>query len=64
MVYNKKSRIRCFLEGFACVFDLFGVLGPDVPDLGEDGFEKDIKAIASDWQAVGDDFRRAMKHYS
>jgi len=39
MVYNKKSRIRCFLEGFACVLDLFGVLGLDVPDLGEDGFE-------------------------
>jgi hypothetical protein len=64
MIYKKKSRIRYFLEGFAYVFDLFGVLGPDVPDLSEDGFEKDMKAIASDWQTVGDDIRRAMKHYS
>lgn len=63
MIYERKSWFKCFLEGFVCVFDLFGVLGKEDYDL-DNGFEKDAEAIASDWQAVGDDIRLVMKLYS
>ena len=48
----KLSGIRPFLEGFAHVFDLFGVLGSGFLDPNEDGFKKDREAIGGDWRAV------------
>lgn len=51
---------KSFLDGFGSIVDIFGFLGPEFPDPNEDGWKIDRDAIASDWQAVGDDLGRAM----
>lgn len=56
--------VEYFIKGFANAFDLFGVLRHSTQNIQEDGFKKDMEAIAGDWQAVGDDLRRVMKCYS
>jgi hypothetical protein len=58
-----KRKWRAFWQGFASVFDLFGVhherrykaLMKDV--LGK----TDAEAIRSDWEAVGGDLRKAIE---
>jgi len=47
-----------FLEGFARIFDLGGTLNQYSESRSPQ--EADIRAIRSDWSAVGDDLRAAM----
>ena len=48
-----------FLLGLASIFDFPGSLSPRYRPI-EDSAASDASAIAGDWRAVGDDFRRIM----
>ena len=50
-----------FLEGVARVIDIGDTLTEY--NGSENGVEGDVRALRSDWQAVGDDLRRAMAQY-
>lgn len=58
------SALKAFLRGVASVVDIGGALAPSLDDLrrpGETSAQADARALASDWQAVGDDLR-AVTH--
>lgn len=48
-----------FLLGLASIFDFTGSLSPKYRPI-EDSEASDASAIAGDWRAVGDDFRRIL----
>lgn len=48
-----------FWEGLSNVFNVFGT--PPKFKTSESGFEADYKAIKSDWEMVGEDFRTTIK---
>jgi len=50
------------IDAFKKIIDSL-VFGPEFPDPDENGWEKDRVAIASDWQAVGDDMRKVFTEY-
>lgn len=50
-----------FWEGVARVVDIGGTMAAYNESLTPE--EADIKALSSDWQAVGDDIRAAMNLY-
>lgn len=52
-----REAIEPFLRGMASILDFTGSLR-EMPDTDPDA---DARALASDWRAVGDDLRRAMK---
>jgi hypothetical protein len=56
---NTKRYIEAFWKGWLSTFDLSGGTFLEMPDLDR-GPERDCEAIASDWQAVGNDLRWAM----
>jgi len=47
------------ISGIARTFDLFGVF--DFYNISPSGDIADARALYSDWSAVGDDLRKAMK---
>jgi len=58
--------MNAFLRGMASLFDFAGVLNERPhrrPLTPEEGAEADARAIASDWEAIGGDFRRAIEQY-
>jgi hypothetical protein len=55
---DTKRYADAFWKGWISTFNP-AVLLPDLPDLDR-GVERDREAIAGDWQAVGNDMRRAM----
>lgn len=57
--YTFKNRSRSFLRGMARAFDMFGVM-QDKRDFPRSSIESDIEALRSDWDAVGNDIRKAM----
>jgi hypothetical protein len=53
--------LPCFLLGMASAIDISATL--DIYNVSSSPEEADRKAIASDWQAVGDDMRIAITMY-
>ena len=55
---------QSFLNGAARVLDLFGTMSEpvDLPTTDEDAFQRDMQAIAGDWQAVAKDMNDAIGH--
>ena len=51
-----------FLEGLARIFDFGGTLVEDY-EVSSSGFEEDIRALRSDWMAIGQDMRDVMGGY-
>ena len=49
------------LEGMARIADVFGTL--NTYNRGATPWEDDAKALAADWQAIGNDFRRVLADY-
>ncbi len=54
------AKIRSFIKGVASIG---GALGPVNPYEGLSPKEADAKALRSDWEAVGDDIRTAIKQF-
>ena len=55
-----KTRLQNFLEGAKTILNLLPEDPPLVPTPRYQRFATDAEALASDWQAVGDDLRGAM----
>ena len=50
-----------FLTGLGSVLDIAG--NYLTFDFGKDGSEEDTKAIGSDWEAIGEDIKKAKKDF-
>ena len=62
-ISNRSSRLFAepsFLEGMARLFDTANSL--DIYNTDEEK-EADLKALAADWRAVGDDLKTAIDQY-
>lgn len=59
--YTDTSLKSAILLGVASIFDFTGRLGPQYRPI-QDPQAEDAEALASDWQAIGDDLRRAMSN--
>lgn len=57
--YTDRSFKSAILLGVASIFDFTGRLGPQYNPT-RDPQAEDAEALAGDWQAIGDDLRRAM----
>ena len=57
--YADSSLKSAILLGVASIFDFTGRLGPKYSPI-QDPQAEDAEALASDWQAIGDDMRRVM----
>ena len=58
-MHDTKQSAGGFWKGWLSGFQPFYGVPVDLPDLDR-GFERDVEAIASDWQQVGNDLRWAM----
>jgi hypothetical protein len=52
----RQRRLPTFFDGLASVIDIWGFSGPP-PHASSTPWEDDARALASDWQRVGDDLR-------
>lgn len=59
--YADTSSKSAILLGLASIFDFTGRLGPQCKPI-QDPQAEDAEALASDWQAIGDDLRRVMSN--
>ncbi len=58
---EKVSGAQSFLRGFASVLDIRGALASHLKPLPPDqAAQADLEALASDWQAIGNDFAAVM----
>jgi hypothetical protein len=55
-----RTRLYNFLEGAKTILNLLPEEPPPMPTPRYQRFATDAEALASDWQAVGDDMRKAM----
>jgi hypothetical protein len=63
-IFQRSGRLfvrPSFVEGMARLFDTANSL--NVYNADENGKEADLKALAADWSAVGDDLRAAINQY-
>ena len=51
---------RGFWTGFSSILSLFG--NPNMFNTSKSGEEADKKALKSDWEMVGQDFKESMRH--
>lgn len=61
LINKPGSHIDAILEGIGTIFDFGGNLTHY--NTSASGKEADIKAIRSDWRAVGDDIRASMRKF-
>ena len=59
----RNSRMKAFLKGWASVLDLSGLFSVSIPDY-RNGPQRDMEAIAGDWETVGQDLRQSMHRFS
>lgn len=57
--YTDSSLKSAILLGVASIFDFTGRLGPKYNPI-QDPQAEDAEALASDWQAIGDDLRKVI----
>ncbi len=59
---NKQSRFKSFLLGLSSTLDLYGTIYHD--ESMKILQRTDMRALAQDWQMVGEDMRRATEIYN
>jgi hypothetical protein len=57
---KKTERVRHFIRGFRSIFDMSGKNFIGTAQDEDSGFRRDYLALLGDWEALGNDMRKAI----